>query len=806
LANAARQHLSELQERANRLQQLIRDEFRRHGFNGTEPLARQLDSSALHMLEELGDAVPVPLYIRDLDGRYCYCNAALEEMLGLDRSSIIGRDTRDLFPAEFAQAVDERMAELLRTGADQVEERTLPSGSGVDVRIQRSLLRNQDGHVIGLLGAVLDLMPQKNAQRAQALSEARYRNLFQNALDSILVLDGLHLVECNPAACELFGMAEEELTGKSLAELSPEMQMDGAPSRQALQHLVQSACRGGRRTIEWSLKSPVRGILEVDISLSPLHLDGRDLVLALVRDVSEYRRAQAALEASEQFSRGMVQHAPIGVLYTDLDGTLIFENEVMAKMLGVPEGQRSRALGKRLQDLPGLEKVGLQEKLARVARGEVLQNLEFVYESLYGRRLRMHVQMAPHSNPDGRVVGAIFMIQDVTELRRLEEQLHHAQKMDAIGNLAGGIAHDFNNLLTGISGNAEMALQMLEDPDRVKSALKEMIAISDRASQLTQRLLSFSRRQESNPRPVIVSRLIEDIRRMLQRLIGEQIQLDLSQDDVAWAVQADPGQLEQVIVNLVVNARDAMPDGGRILMEIQNVDLDEHEAHLLDLKHGPHLKLSISDTGHGIDEEQIEHIFDPFFTTKQVGKGTGLGLSIVYGIIRQCGGAIEVESSPGDGTTFTIHLPSLGTLDAPRESAPRERRLHMATGAEEILVIEDEDAVRELTVRCLEHCGYTVYSAADGEEALELVASREAPVDLILSDVIMPGMSGPATVRRIREIWPNVTVLFCSGYTDGELKKHRLSPEEGAALLNKPYSLEDLSRRIRETLDGFNSN
>jgi signal transduction histidine kinase len=445
--------------------------------------------------------------------------------------------------------------------------------------------------------------------------------------------------------------------------------------------------------------------------------------------------------------------------------------------------------------------VPIADFLERVGHGDVLRNLDVNYTSIYGVRSQLLVQIAPHSDATGQVIGAIFMVQDVTELRNLEQQLRQAQKLDAIGSLAGGLAHDFNNLLTGISGNAELALQHLDEPAELLRYLQEQIQICQRAAELTRRLLTFSRQEEMAPRPLLLQRLLEDLENMLRRLIGESVSLDVDATSASWAIRADPGQLEQVIINLVVNARDAMPDGGRLTLHVRNLELSAGQAkRVMNLTPGPYVQLEVSDTGMGIEESVQSRIFEPFFTTKALGKGTGLGLSIVYAIVKKCGGAITVESRPGSGSRFRLYFPSIGPLAVRHAEAPVESG-ELPRGRETVLVLEDEPAVRDLIVRLLEHCGYQVLAAGDGQEALELARAQDRPADLIFSDVIMPGMSGPAAVRRLLEIWPGARVLFCSGYTDGELKRHDLSPAQGLPLLNKPFTLESLSRRVRQALD-----
>jgi two-component system cell cycle sensor histidine kinase/response regulator CckA len=781
--------LNQLHDHVRVLELLLRRRFLALGVDAE--LGPRLGHEAGSLLDELGDLLDVPLFVAGPDGALEFVNRALDQLLGRERPTVETLTLSSLLPGwTLDDSSPEATACLL-----EVRGETLP------VRIRTRMLREGD-EVLAVLGTVEDQSPHLRAMEALRQSEIRYHGLFEEALDAIFLMDGDRFMECNSAAGRMFGRTPGQLAGLRPLELSPPLQRDGRPSDQAARERIEAAHKGIRQHFEWLHCRQDGGSFDAEVSLSPLEVGGRRLLLAIVRDVTDRKYAEAALKASEEFNRGMIQHAPMGVMYVDPSGVLVYENPAMERMMGVPRDQASRALGRCLTELPGMSGLPLADLLEQVGRGEVVRNLEVDYTSIYGVRSQLLVQISPHRDAEGRVVGSIFMVQDVTELRNLEQQLRQAQKLDAIGSLAGGLAHDFNNLLTGISGNAELALQHLQDPGEVRRLLQDQVQICQRASDLTRRLLAFSRQEELSPRPMVLQRLLDDLENMLRRLLGETIHLDWSRSGEVWAVRADPGQMEQVVLNLVVNARDAMPDGGTLSMRVRNVELGAVQARrVMNLAPGPYVQLEVSDSGHGIDEALQGRIFEPFFTTKALGKGTGLGLSIVYAIVKKCGGAVTVESSQGSGTRFRLYFPSLGPMEVRQpEAAPEAGGL--PRGHETILVLEDEPAVRDLSVRLLEHCGYRVLSAGSGAEALELAATMDAPADLIFSDVIMPGMSGPAAVRRLLELWPQVRVLFCSGYTDGELSRHDLSPAQGAPLLGKPFTLDTLCRNVRQVLDG----
>jgi signal transduction histidine kinase len=384
------------------------------------------------------------------------------------------------------------------------------------------------------------------------------------------------------------------------------------------------------------------------------------------------------------------------------------------------------------------------------------------------------------------------------ERRQLQGQLFHAQKMDAIGRLAGGVAHDFNNVLTAILGSAEL---LLLDTSADAPGREEVGIIRDaasRAQHLIRQLLAFSSRQVLQPAVVDLNALVRDVGRMLRRLIGEDVTLTTEPAPDLGAVRVDPAQIEQVLVNLVVNARDAMPDGGRLTIRTANVDAPSAESG--DLPPGRHVRLEVSDTGIGMDQKTLGRVFEPFFTTKAHGKGTGLGLAMVYGIVRQSGGRIGVESTPGAGTTFRIDLPR---VDAPIDDAPGAPPVAtplQATGAETVLVAEDEQMVRVLIRKVLEQAGYTVLLAASGEEALHLAERYDGPIHLLVSDVVMPGMNGRELMRRLVGRRPAVKVLYLSGYSDEAVERHGVL-DPGTAFMQKPFTPAALARRVREVLD-----
>jgi two-component system cell cycle sensor histidine kinase/response regulator CckA len=413
--------------------------------------------------------------------------------------------------------------------------------------------------------------------------------------------------------------------------------------------------------------------------------------------------------------------------------------------------------------------------------------------------------LADHSFPwrdgQGRLLGAVGTLMDITVRKELEAQLNQAQKMEAVGRLAGGVAHDFNNLTTAILGYSELMLRRLGPDDPLRRHVAEVTRAAERAAGLTRQLLAFSRKQLLQPRVLDVAEVLEHSRSLLERLIGEDVELVTRGEPGVGRVKADPVQLDQVILNLAVNARDAMPRGGQLVLEASNADLDEDYAHEhVTVRPGRYVMLAVSDTGHGMDKETQQRIFEPFFTTKDKGKGTGLGLSTVYGIVQQSGGYVWVYSEVGRGTTFKIYLPRVeDEADQPEPVAgPVPTR---AEASETLLLVEDEASVRELLRELLETAGYSVLEASRPAEALQIVQSRPQPIQLLITDVVMPEMTGPELARRLAEMRPGLRMLFLSGYTEGVVADKGLLGD-GAHFLQKPFTGDALEAKVREVLDG----
>ena len=520
------------------------------------------------------------------------------------------------------------------------------------------------------------------------------------------------------------------------------------------------------------------------------------LIPAIERELRE-AKGRAALRASETGYETLVEHAPVGIYRSSPEGRFLSVNAALVRILGYDSAPQVLQLD-MARDVyaDSAERQRLLDRDSYTDRE--YDEVEATWKRRDGRLLTVQLSVRAVRNADRQVHYYETFVRDVTEQRRLQQQLVQSQKMEAVGRLAGGIAHDFNNLLTVITTYCDLLLEDLAREDPKRDDVEQVRKAADGAAALTRQLLAFSRQQVLEPKVLNMSAVVSGVEKMLRRVIGEDVDLATALDPDVGSVKADVGQLEQVLMNLAVNARDAMPTGGKLTIEITNAEHDpdyarEQEAEAV----RRFVMLAVSDTGIGMDEATKARIFEPFFTTKEPGKGTGLGLATVYGIVKQSGGFIWVYSELGRGTTFKIYLPR---VDAAAEGVAATTRSDLPRGTETVLLVEDAAAVRAVTRHVLERQGYAVLEASHGAAALELAANHAGPIHLLLTDVIMPGLSGRQVADRLTALRPDTQVLYASGYTDDAVVRHGVL-ESGIAYLQKPFTTESLARKVREVLD-----
>jgi PAS domain S-box-containing protein len=518
--------------------------------------------------------------------------------------------------------------------------------------------------------------------------------------------------------------------------------------------------------------------------------------IASLTDITERRRAEIALLNTTDTLSALVQASPLAIFAFDPAGKVTSWNAAAERLFG---WRASEVLGHILPAIPPNHLREFREHQRAVLEGQSFIDLEAQWQRRDGRPVTLSLALAPLYGGLSEVRGVMVLAADLTERKKLESQLRQSQKMEAVGQLAGGVAHDFNNLLTAIIGYTSLLLKVVPPGDQKHEDLLEIDRAAARATELTQQLLAFSRRQMLQPTLLDLNAVLSDTFRMLGRLLGEHIELAIVPDPGLGVARADRGQIEQVIINLAVNARDAMEGGGKLTLETGNVTLDEaYASQHPGAVEGEFVMLAVTDTGVGMTPATQARIFEPFFTTKERGKGTGLGLSTVYGIIKQSGGTIYVYSEPGRGTTFKIYLPRV-MARGPTEIAVPTRPVTV-NGTETVLVVEDEERVRSLTCRVLRTYGYTVLEAENGGEALLIAEQHPSTIHLLLTDVVLPRMSGRKLAERLVRSSPELRVLYMSGYTDGSIVKHG-TLEPGTAFIQKPFTPEGLAQKLREVLD-----
>ncbi len=610
----------------------------------------------------------------------------------------------------------------------------------------------------------------------------------------------------NPAAMRTLGVTEQEILGKTVEELGIERYDE---SGQRIDPSRAPVMRAGRER-EGTVRAVIRYVrppaeqLWLESHTTPLRSATGELLGAVSSfiDVSDRYRLEAAKQASTDRMNEMLRAMAAGVLMVNAEGRIEYANTTAAALSGLtPEdvtGQLAADPAWKLTDEHGVVMRYDDLPVPTVLRER--REVRDVYLGVPvpdGSMRWLRVSASPLFHGDGVLRGAVVTMEDITERRALAEQLLQAQKIEGVGQLAGGIAHDFNNLLTTIIGNADLALDTAERGSPMADDLAEIRDAALRGAALTRQLLTFARKQVVQPRALYVDRLAAGTEKLLHRVLGEQIALQRHSDADLWAVRVDPGQLEQVIVNMAINARDAMPGGGSLTLATRNVHIDEREARANPgVEPGEFVTLRVSDTGTGIARELLPRLFEPFFTTKPIGSGSGLGLSICHGVVKQARGFITVESLVGHGTTFVVHLPR--TMDEVVETITALPTT-VAAGGGTVLVVEDEDSVRALVSRTLGAYGFEVLSAGNGAEAIATLDRLAGPLDLLITDVVMPGMRGSEIARALRARLPTLPVLFMTGYPEFRNDdEHALDTEVNVLL--KPFTPAQLVRRVQKLL------
>ncbi|MFW5740075.1 MAG: PAS domain-containing protein [Myxococcota bacterium] len=736
----------------------------------------------------------------DRELRHTFVSPAIERVWHMDAAAFLGKTHRELgLPEAMCAFFEDPIERVLRTGEPETHEFDYDLASGPS-RWEWRLTpeRDSEGHVRSVVTFARDVTDRNRAEQEWRKLADVVKNmpvglqLYQ--LEEPDDDASLRLIATNPAAEALTGVPAGSVVGKRIDDAFP------AGFGAQLRALYAGVARSGSEAEQVVTVEEPGGTKSCSIKAFALPHRG---VGVFLEDVTDKQHAKAMLEESRETATEIIQSTPSGLFIYQFE-----EPDQLILVDANPAAERSTSIrlsewqGRTFDEIwPAAAEAGLTAKLVDVVRtGEVLRTEGFRYVD---SRLTGFYSLTGFRMPKNRL-GVAF--EDVTEQHRaaeekaqLEAHLRHAQRLEAVGRLAGGIAHDFNNLLTAIAGNTTLALQELSPEDNLYQSLSDVMRAVDRASTLTRQLLAYGRKQIMEPRVVDPTELLAGLRKILARVIGEAIAFEIRCAPTTGNVHVDPGQLEQVLINLVINARDAMPNGGELTIETDTVRVDQHSGPVsADLEPGSYLLISVRDTGVGMPKEILERAFEPFFTTKTEARGSGLGLATAHGIIRQHEGTIDVESMVGDGATFRIYLPRVDR--APDQFGALATKKDASRGTECVLVVEDEPSVRNVAVQSLRRAGYQVFEAGCGSDAIALLEREKTRVDLLLTDVIMPGMNGKQLAEEVMARQPHVRVLYTSGYAEDVVVHHGVI-EEDLDFLAKPYMPSALAQRVRQLLD-----
>lgn len=738
------------------------------------------------------DSAPDAIVVVDSLGRIVLVNAQTERLFGYQRDELLGQRIEVLVPDSlkgkhrghragfFAHPATRSMGAGLELHGRKKD------GSEFPVEISLSPLHTSEGVLVS--SAIRDISDRKR-------TEERFRALLDSAPDAMVIVDQAgRIVLVNSQTEKLFGYSRAELLGQPVEALVPERFWEAhRKHRGAFFHHPQLRPMGAGLELYGQRKDGTEFPLE--ISLSPQKTDEGVLVSSTIRDISERKRIHDALRQSEASFRALVE-STYGLYQAKANGEILSANQSLVRMLGYDSV--GELLARNLAADIFAEGTYSPHLLEPRGTRKGFENVEATWRRKDGRLITVQLSGRPVRDERGEILYYEVVAEDVTHQRGIEQRLRQVQKMEAVGRLAGGVAHDFNNLLGVILGYTEMLEASAGGDEKLRSMINEIHLATNRASALTRQLLAFSRQQVMQPQVVRLNDAIRHMEKMLRRLIGEDIEIVVHADPDSGCIKVDPAQLEQVFMNLVVNARDAMRDGGKLTIETSAAVLDEQYCRRYpDVRPGPYALLAVTDSGCGMDADTQARAFEPFFTTKEPGHGTGLGLATVYGVVRQSGGHINLYSEVGRGTTFKIYLPQVPESPAVQ---PGTIPIAVVGGQETILLVEDEEAMRRMAKTFLEGMGYTVLEAGQASSALSIMRGYNAPIHLLITDVVLPGMSGPKLAEQAAALQPQIKVLFVSGYTADAILHHGVL-DSNVEFLGKPFTPTVLAEKVRKVLD-----
>ena len=749
---------------------------------------------ASQRLQALVTDAPVGIVMVDLEGRILFSNPPSERIFGLAEREMAGRHLSSIFGHQ-----PDSVAEELRTAAagrpvhDLEIRMDRTDGSAVFVSLSTSNVQDAEGKLSGCMLVLADITRRKGAEEELV----RLRKAVENTGEAMFLTDADGIINwINPAFTQVYGYTAADVVG----HCTPRILKGGVLTPEAYRKFWERILRKEVVTGEVVNKTRDGKLVTVESSVNPVLDEGGAIIgfLAIQRDVSDRKKTEAALHESEELYRTLVETSPDAIFLAALDGTVRLCNQRAVAMSGCADAAELIGLN-AFNFVAEEERESAREKAHSLLESREFSNREHTLIRKDGGRFPAELSVSLYLDTHGQPKGIVGIMRDLTSRRRLEAQLLQAQKMEAIGKLAGGVAHDFNNLLTAIIGYSDLILSDSAVTHSMRQDVQAIKKVGEKASGLVRQLLAFSRRQVMQPRVMNLNATIVDMSKMLQRLVGENVELITLMDPSLGYIKGDPVQIEQVLLNLAVNSREAMPSGGRLTIETANLEIKGSISTASStFPPGNYVLLTVRDTGSGMDQETVAHAFEPFFSTKDAGRGSGLGLSTVYGIVNQSGGSISVESEAGKGTAFKICLPRVEP--GPEQQAVAQPAQQSPQGNETILVAEDEEGVRRVVRSFLEGKGYHVLEARDGLEAMETYEKHQGPIHLLVTDLVMPRMGGLELGRRLIRANPGLKVLYMSGYSDQAVASQG-NLEPGTMFLQKPFSTDALAQSVRQLLD-----
>ena len=791
-------HLDNLRSAVERALREVSEQLRR-----AEELQRQYEQ--LHIIREISNAVPVPIFLRDSNGLFVECNRSFARFFGIARESLAGKKSADILPAdvtEFDSKVDAEQVSL-DTEHRHVCRIATSEGKLHDVQYVRSSFRQPDGSFVGILGALIDLTEQKENERAARRSLALQEAVFRNLDSAVIVVNNptRTIALINPGVERIFEFTEEELLGKSTRLFH----IDDKHFVEFEQLTGQSFDSDNVFHTEYSFIRKSGEEFSADVSVAALddRMSRSGQLVIIIRDITDRKRTEEQLLNRQAEIETLLDNAPDLIMRTDRRLNILFVNSVFERLTGL---SAKEITGKPLSNM--IEMLGVPfdrvhswvQQVSDVFSDGVSTLVDFQL-TVRGRITWLQSRVVPEFSADGSVRTAMSITRDITEQVEAQEALKHAeadlrrsQRMESVGRLAGGVAHDFNNILTAISGYAMFARQDMDPDSQIGKYIAQVLVNVERAARLTRQLLLFSRNTPTQMSSFDLTRTVRETARMLERLIGENIKLVIEADEPLRPIVGDASKIEQVFMNLVINARDAMPAGGTIQIRLKNVVLDSGETASIP-EH--FVELSVTDTGSGMGPEVIEHIFEPFFTTKARERGTGLGLAVVHGIVAEHSGTVTVDSAPTKGTRFTIRFPAPHSEG--RQTEEQQFTAAPSPGSRgRVLLIEDEPDILSILAVSLDHAGHQTATASTIAEAIEVWENSEQPFDAAIIDMVLPDGSGLDFLESIRVI-QNTKFIFVSGYIEDSRDFH-IVRDRGYRFVQKPYSIHTILSVLQEEL------